>query len=196
MNKLIIITGISGTGKSTLAKKLYNKIENSTLLSFDILTENIYDIVGFKNKTEKKSLKQLNTNIYKSLIEECMKRKDEIIILEKPFKIEWKDYLDQISKKYKYKILTINLFTNDFNKLFDNLLKREMSKAERHPSHYLTSYSLKEKELYEPYFEYEYNTLKQEYDSLESNSINLGKVININDITKLNLSNLIQTISQ
>ena len=75
MNKLIIITGISGTGKSTLAKKLYNKIENSTLLSFDILTENIYDIVGFKNKAEKKSLQQLNANIYKNLIEECMKRK-------------------------------------------------------------------------------------------------------------------------
>ena len=91
MSKLIIITGISGTGKTTLAKILYNKIESSTLLSFDTLTENIYDIVGFKNKTEKKSLKQLNTNIYKSLIEECMKRKDEIIILEKPFKIEWKD---------------------------------------------------------------------------------------------------------
>ncbi len=196
MNKLIIITGISGTGKSTLAKKLYNKIENSTLLSFDILTENIYDIVGFKNKAEKKSLQQLNANIYKNLIEECMKRKDEIIILEKPFKIEWKDYLDQIRKKYKYKILTINLFTNDFDKLFDNLLKREMSKADRHPSHYLTSYSLKEKELYEPYFEYEYNTLKQEYDFLESNNINLGKVININDITELNFDNLIQTISQ
>lgn len=196
MNKLIIITGISGTGKTTLAKNIYNKIKNSTFLSFDTLSENIYDMVGFKNKTEKKSLKLLNINIYKNLIEECMKRKDEVIILEKPFKIEWKDYLNQVSQKYKYEIFTINLFTNDFDKLFNNLLKREMSKLDRHPSHYLSSYSLKEKESYEPFFEYEYNTLKQEYDSLESNSINLGKVININDITEVNIDNLIKTILQ
>lgn len=100
MNKLIIITGISGTGKTTLAKELYNKIENSTLLSGDIIFENIYDIVGFKNKAEKKSLKSLNISIYKRLLKECMKRKDEVIILEYPFKVNWKPYLDQLSNQY------------------------------------------------------------------------------------------------
>lgn len=196
MNKLIIITGISGTGKTTLAKELYNKIENSTLLSGDIIFENIYDIVGFKNKAEKKSLKSLNISIYKRLLKECMKRKDEVIILEYPFKVNWKPYLDQLSNQYEYEVFTINLFTNNFDKLFDNLLKREMSKTDRHPSHYLTSYSPKKRESYEPFFEFKYDTLKQEYDSLESNNINLGKVININDIRELDLDNLIHTISQ
>lgn len=60
MNKLIIITGVSGTGKTTLANILYEKIENSTLLSYDKLSESIYDIVGFKNNNEKKKLRILN----------------------------------------------------------------------------------------------------------------------------------------
>lgn len=196
MNKLIIITGISGTGKTTLAKELYNKIENSTLLSGDIIFENIYDIVGFKNKAEKKSLKSLNISIYKRLLKECMKRKDEVIILEYPFKVNWKPYLDQLSNQYEYEVFTINLFTNNFDKLFENLLKREMSKTDRHPSHYLTSYSPKKRKSYEPFFEFKYDTLKQEYDSLEANNINLGKVININDIRELDLDNLIHAISQ
>ena len=53
MKKLIIISGISGTGKTTLAKKMYQKIENSTLISLDSLKEDIYDIMGFKDKKQK-----------------------------------------------------------------------------------------------------------------------------------------------
>lgn len=56
MKKLIIISGISGVGKSTLARKMYQKIKNSTLISLDVLAENIYDIMGFKDKKQKKSL--------------------------------------------------------------------------------------------------------------------------------------------
>lgn len=55
MNKLIIITGVSGKWKTTLANILYEKIENSTLLSYDKLSESIYDIVGVRIITERKS---------------------------------------------------------------------------------------------------------------------------------------------
>lgn len=194
MNKLIIITGISGTGKTTLAKTLYNKIENSTLLSYDELSESIYDIVGFKNINEKRTLQLLNEDMYKRLIEESMKRKDEVIILDKPFRKEWIDFFDSLTEKYSYKVYTINMFAESFDIIWKRLLKREKSKKERHPSHYLSSYCLKNKENYNPYFEYDYNTLKEEYDELISNSIDLGNVININDIERINLCKLIEEI--
>lgn len=191
MNKLIIITGISGTGKTSLANILYRRIENSSLLSSDKLSESIYDLVGFKNKIEKDSLRKLKIEIYKMLIEECMKRQDEVIIVEKPFKIQWKDYFDNLGKKYQYEICTINMFAKNFDTIWNRLLKRENSKQDRHPSHYLDSYTLKKKDDYEPFFEYDYDTLKEEYDDLISNSINLGNVINVEDIEKLNIEKLI-----
>ena len=86
MSKLIIITGISGTGKSSIANMMYTKIENSTLLSFDVLKENIYDIIGFRNKSQKKSLREITGKMYKKLIEEAIKRNDEIVIIEYPLK--------------------------------------------------------------------------------------------------------------
>lgn len=91
MNKLIIITEISGTGKSTLAQMLYNKIENSVIISFDKLSENTYDMIGFNNEKEKKDLGLLNEKIYKSLIKQCMKRNDGVIILEKLFRVKRKN---------------------------------------------------------------------------------------------------------
>lgn len=194
MNKLIIITGISGTGKSTLAQMLYNKIENSVKISFDKLSENTYDMIGFSNEKEKKDLKLLNEKIYKTLIKQCMKRNDSVIILEKPFRVKWKNFFRKLSEQYGYEIYTINMYAKDFETIWKRLLKREMSIEERHPSHYLNSYSLKKKEKYEPYFEYDYNQLKKEYDELLSNSINLGNVINIDDIEKLDIDKLIEKI--
>lgn len=194
MKKLIIVTGISGTGKTYLTKELYNKIENSILLSFDKINEDVNDILGFKDEKQKKSLKPLKKKIYKILIEECMKREDEVIILEKPFKIEWKKYFQKILQKYDYEVYTINMFAKDFNTIWNRLLKREMSKEERHPSHYLNSYCYKKKEDYKPHFEYNYDKLKKEYDKLISNSINLGTVINIEDIETINVEEFIQQI--
>ena len=194
MKKIIIITGISGTGKSSLSKKLYNEIENSTLLSYDELSESIYDIIGFKNIEDKKSLQLLNMELYKRLIEEAMKREDEVIILEKPFACEWKETLKNLIKKYKYQVCTINMYARDFDTIWNRLLKREKSKKDRHPSHYLNSYCLKNREKYDPYFEYHYDSLKEEYDKLISNSINLGTVININDIEDVNIEKLIERI--
>lgn len=194
MNKLIIITGISGTGKTTLAKTLYKKIENSTLLSYDEFIESISDIAGFKNESEKKSLRLLNTRMYKKLIEECMKRKDEVIILETPFSRKWTKFFNKLIEEYNYDVCTINMFAQNFDIIWKRLLKREKSKKDRHPSHYLESYCLKKKEEYKPYFEYDYDILKKEYDELIANSINLGNVIDVRDIEELNVDKLIKKL--
>lgn len=191
MNKLIIITGVSGTGKTNLANILYEKIENSILLSYDKLSENIYDLVGFKDKSQKKQLQLLNERIYKDLIEQCMKRKDSVIILEKPFRIEWKEFFEKLSRKYEYEVYTINMFSKNFETIWKRLKKREMSKKDRHPSHYLNSYYLKNREGYLPFFEYDYDKFKEEYDKLLVNSINLENVINVEDIDGLDINKLI-----
>lgn len=193
MKKLIIISGISGVGKSTLAKKMYQKIENSTLISLDSLAEDIYDIMGFKDKKQKKSLQLMNRKIYRMLIEEAMKRNDEVVIVEYPFKKEWITFFEKMIAKYDYQVYTIHLFAKDFDTIWKRLKVRENS-VERHPSHYLQEYSPKKKEKYEPYFEYEYNTLKKEYDNLTSNCINLGKIIKVEDIEELDIDKCIKSI--
>lgn len=194
MRKLIIITGISGTGKTTLAKNLNIKIEDSILLSYDELSEKISDIIGFKNKEQKDHLYSLKLKIYKELIEECMQREDEVIILEKPFKIEWKDYFESLIVKYKYDVFTINVFAKDFETIWQRLIKRETKKEERHPAHYLDSYYYNKKDTYTPFFEYNYNSSKYNYDKFLYNSLNIGKVINVNDIEEVDIDNLIKKL--
>lgn len=194
MNKLIIITGVSGTGKTTLAKALNKKLENSILLSYDEFSEKIYDMIGFKNKEQKKHLYYLKIEMYKKLIEECMQRKDKIVILEKPFKIEWRDFFKDLSYKYEYQVYTINIFAKNFQTIWNRLLKRESSKEDRHPAHYLDSYYFNKKNEYEPFFEYQYDTFKEEYENLLSNSINLGNVIKIKDIEEVNIDKLIKSL--
>ena len=194
MKKIIIITGISGTGKSTLAQKLYQKIENSTLLSMDTLAENIYDIAGFKNKKEKQQLKKLYTTMFKKLLETVLKREDEIVIVEYPFKKEWISFFERIIEKYHYEAYTIRLYAKDFETIWERLQKREPSK-QRHPSHYLEAYELKNKNQYKPYFEYKYDTLKKEYEENISNCIQIGTVIKVKDIEDLKLEQLITTIN-
>lgn len=193
MKRLIIISGISGTGKTTLAKKMYQKIENSTLISLDILAENIYDIMGFKDKSQKKSLRSIYIKVYKLLIEEAMKRNDEVIIVEYPFKKEWITFFEKVISKYDYQVYTIHLFAKDFDTIWKRLKIRENS-TERHPSHYLQEYNLRNKEKYEPYFEFDYNRLKKEYDNLISNCIHLGKEIKVEDIQKLDVDKCIKSI--
>lgn len=196
MKKLIIITGISGTGKTTLAKNLNIKMEDSILLSYDELSEKISDIIGFKNKEQKDHLYNLKLKIYKELIEECMQREDEVIILEKPFKIEWKDYFESLIVKYKYDVFTINVFAKDFETIWQRLIKREVRKEERHPAHYLDSYYHNKKDTYTPFFEYNYNSSKYNYDKFLYNSLNIGKVINVNDIEEVDIDNLIKEFNK
>ena len=193
MKKLIIISGISGTGKTTLAKKMYQKLENSTLISLDILAENIYDIMGFKDKSQKKSLRLIYRKVYKMLIEEAMKRDDEVVIVEYPFKKEWITFFEKMISKYNYQVYTMHLFAKDFETIWKRLNIRESS-IERHPSHYLQEYNFRNKEKYEPYFEYDYNGLKKEYDNLISNCIHLGKEIKVGDIEKLDVDKCIKSI--
>ncbi len=85
MKRSFIVTGISGSGKSTISNYIYKHYKNSTLISIDTLKENISELVGFYNYKQKQSLKQIIYNLFIELLNECMKRSDENIIIEYPF---------------------------------------------------------------------------------------------------------------
>jgi adenylylsulfate kinase-like enzyme len=55
MQKLILITGDLAAGKSTLAKKLSEKL-NTLCFTKDVLKEILSDDIGFSNRQENKKL--------------------------------------------------------------------------------------------------------------------------------------------
>lgn len=193
MKTFIIVTGISGSGKSTIAKKLYLCLDNSTLLSLDTLKENICDMIGFYNIEQKDKLKNLVYDIYKGLINHCMERGDEILIVEHPFNNSWIPFFNESIEKYKYKVITINIKNNDFNIIFNRIDER-IKNNNRHISHSQKIYNPKLKLNYTLSNELDYNNLKKNYDSDKYTSINLGHIINYENNNELEIERLVNTL--
>lgn len=192
MNRLIIVTGISGCGKTTISEYIYNHYKNSTLISMDILKENIYDLVGFNNYNQKQNLKSIIYNTFIELLNECMNRNDENIIIEYPFNKNWENRLKKLIYKYHYKVITIKVKGKDYDTIFRRLDNRNNS-SKRHPSHALSKYNLKEKDKYKSTNALNYYELKKDYETNKYTSINIGKeIIFIND--DFNYKNLIERI--
>ena len=139
MKKLIILTGISGVG---------NKIENVTVITVDTILEEICEMIGFHDSKGKKRNRTIALNCFKKMLEECMKREDEIILIDYPFKRIWKDFFDKISCKYDYDVLTVKLYGETFEQVYQRGCIRDLSN-ERSLIHETDSYdpSKKEKEI-------------------------------------------------
>ena len=195
MNKLIIITGIAGSGKTTLARFLNKKIENSVLLSLDQIKEANFDTIGFKNKQQKKDLNEISNRFFLDLLEESMKRKDENIIVEYPFSLKWKSIFQSFSEKYSYNVITINAIADDFDENWNRIMKRDFS-DERHPAHELTCYKPLYKDKYEKVENQDYNKLKEENDNQKYQQINLGKVIEFHNENEKSLQKVLKKIKE
>lgn len=192
MSKLIIITGISGSGKSTISKVIYNHYKKSTLISMDILKENIYELVGFYNYNQKQNLKKIVYNTFLKLLEECMNRNDENIIIEYPFNKTWENDFKSLLKKYDYNAITIRVKSISYDTIYERLNIRNNG-SNRHPSHSLINYNPKMKDIYKSTNELKYDELKEDYESNKYTSLNIGKTIDfIND--NFNFDNLISLI--
>lgn len=181
MKKIIIVTGVSGIGKTTISSYLYNHYKESTLISMDQLKESIYPLIGYKSKQEKNQLKDIVYSLFSSILEECMNREDEIIIVEYPFSQKWKIVFENLIKKYSYRAITINVKTNDYEEVFDIVNKRNNS-DQRNVVHSIDNYNPHKKSEYRSKNEINYNSWKEDYLSNKYTSINLGKVIDFYNI--------------
>lgn len=181
MNRLIIVTGISGSGKTTISNYIYSNYENSVLISIDTLKEDIYDLVGFNNYEQKQNLKPIIYNTFMKLLNECMNRNDKNIIIEYPFNKNWTNKFKKLIDKYNYEAITIKVIGKDYDTIFQRLNDRNNS-LKRHPSHSLINYNLKEKNKYKSTNELDYEELKKDYKTNKYTSINIGReIVFIND---------------
>lgn len=178
MKRLIIVTGISGSGKSTISSYIYKYYKNSTLISIDTLKEKLCEVVGFYNYEQKENLKQISYNLFIELLNECMRRYDETIIIEYPFSKKWENKFKELIYKYNYEVVTIRLKGTDYDTIYKRLKERDNS-FNRHPSHSLNNYNPKERKDYKSISTLSYEQLKQDYESNKYSSINLGKTIDI-----------------
>lgn len=176
MNRLIIITGISGSGKTTIAKTIHNYYENSILISLDTIKTNIYDVMGFANYEQKQSLKPIIYNTFIELLEECLKRNDENIIIEYPFNKNWEPTFQELVTKYHYEAITVRVKGTSFPDIYQRLVERDNS-SNRHPGHSLTTYNPKLKEDYVSTFKLDYNKLEKDFHSNKYTSIAIGRTI-------------------
>lgn len=194
MKKLVIITGISGSGKTTLAKKLYDYYDTAILLSVDAIKENIYELVGFSNREQKKNLKEEIYQIFQNLLEVCMRREDSLIFVEYPFGEKWKTFFQTLSTQYQYEVVTIQVYGASFDEIWNRLEKRNNSR-ERQPSHSLSSYHPKEKDSYRSSNELDYWILKKDYETNKYTSLALGKVIRYDSNSENTFKEIIDVIS-
>lgn len=182
MKKLIILTGMSGSGKTTLAKYIQSKIENVTTITLDIIFEAICDIIGFQDRKGKKRNCTIAKNCVKGMIEECMRRKDEIIIVDYPFESSWTHFFNKVSNQYEYDVLTVKLYGESFEKQWERTCTRDLSN-QRHVMHESPSYNPKYKETLTRNKQSK-QELKKFYETEIKTSITIGqelKIINKNE---------------
>jgi len=131
MTKLIIVCGLSGVGKTTLADELSKKLKIFCLHK-DSVKETFYDSLKINGLEESKKLGYPSVKAIIDLAEENLARGTDVI-LESPFNYpeDTKIFLGW-RERYAIQIFTI-ILELDSNQRKIRMIKRE---SERHASHY------------------------------------------------------------
>lgn len=171
MPKLIIICGLPGTGKTTLANELSKKLQIFCLHK-DTVKESLYESLKMNSLEDSRLLGYPSVKVTLDLAEENLSRGVDVII-ESPFNFENdKTAFEALQKKYSLNIFTIVLQLDDVNR------KNRFLKRERHSAHHDT-----ERER-----QYEY-TLSI-YEHMPEKKIFLNSEKSISDLTEEVLSYL------
>lgn len=123
MSILIIVTGISSSGKTTLGNKIRNETKLN-LLSLDKYKVEAYEKYGFKNNEEKQILREMAICKLKSEMILLM-REGKSLIIEYPFDITWQIFFDYIVKEYNYKTVIINCNLRSFEDIWNSRAIRD-----------------------------------------------------------------------
>jgi predicted kinase len=134
MNKLIIISGHSCTGKTTIGRHLADKL-NSPFYSKDSFKETLFDSFGWQDRDLdwSRQLGATSMSLIYLVLEEALKRKQTVII-EANFKPELDvSKIKFLLEKHAAHVIEIHCFA-DPEVLFERFTKRFQS-GERHPGH-------------------------------------------------------------
>ena len=131
MQKLILITGDLAAGKSTLAKKLSQKL-NALYFTKDVLKEILSDVIGFSNRQENKKLSIASISVMNHIFNQYAFLKQDLI-LEANFHKEEIEVLQNLAKQNDYKIIIL-YFQGEIDMLFERFTNR-IKNENRHPTH-------------------------------------------------------------
>lgn len=177
MNKyLICITGLPGSGKTSIAKYLNKMLYISTFISIDQLKENIYDLIGFHCRKEKTSIRKLSRDMFLMLLEECMSRGDKVIITEYPFDTTWIQPLNNLQEKYSYTPITIQVFCSDISLNYHRMVDRDRNSG-RHVAQCLKEYNPLYKDNYKSIEKWDYSYFKKFSENFSM--LEIGDIIKV-----------------
>ena len=129
MTKLIIICGLPGTGKTTLANEL-SKALKIFCLHKDSVKESLYESLKMNSLEDSRLLGYPSVKAILDLAEENIARGVDVIV-ESPFNFENdKEIFDEFKKKYSIEIYTIVL------QLEAEEREKRFLERERHTSHH------------------------------------------------------------
>ncbi|MBU1033248.1 ATP-binding protein [Patescibacteria group bacterium] len=131
-NLLIIISGHPCTGKTTLSRKISNKLK-LPLISKDDIKESLFDSLGVKDREWSRKLGIASFDLMYQFIETLLLGNTSFIV-ETPLKPEFdNEKFLNLQRKHDFEVLQIICNTDDAV-LFERFKKRTES-GERHPGH-------------------------------------------------------------
>ncbi len=129
---LIIITGLPGTGKTSLGKKIADQYK-LPFITRDAIKERLFDVLGWSDRAWSKKLGQVSYVLMDFMIEAILSTGRSLIV-ESNFKPEYdnakfKDW----QVEYHYQI--IQLVLSSQGEILLKRFKKRVASGERHPGH-------------------------------------------------------------
>ncbi len=169
MPKLIIICGLPGTGKTTLANELSKKLQIFCLHK-DSIKESLYESLKMNSLEDSKRLGYPSVKAILDLAEENLSRGIDVII-ESPFNFtDDEKVFETLQNKFDLNLYTIVLQLDKVNR------KKRFMERERHSSHHDTER------------ERQYEEVSSSYEHMPEKKIFLNSEKSVTELTEEALS--------